>query len=155
LIESSSLLPNALTAVEAATGDSPLAIVCENVIILRYVTYRTSLYRVMAVVKMRDSDHDRTVREFTIEEQTGLKILGVDSSDVGMLSAMAEELDSYAGGPATGMGRGSPEGPGLGMGRNRPGFKPSPNTGTKQKGLATDESKFRDGDGGKAGKNNG
>jgi circadian clock protein KaiC len=55
--------------------DEPAAVLAENVLFLRQVQTRGELRRVLAIIRMRFSDHDRTIREFTINEN-GLHMLG-------------------------------------------------------------------------------
>jgi circadian clock protein KaiC len=67
--------------------DEPAAVLTENVIFLRQVQTRGELRRVLAVVRMRFSDHDRTIREFTITEH-GLTMLGRWASEASMQEAL-------------------------------------------------------------------
>jgi circadian clock protein KaiC len=60
--------------------DEPASILAENVLLLRQLQYRGELRRVLAIIRMRFSDHDRTLREFSITRQ-GLTILGRWSED--------------------------------------------------------------------------
>jgi circadian clock protein KaiC len=59
----------------------PISILAENVLLLRHIQYLGELRRVLAVIRMRFSDHDRTIREFTITPQ-GFGMLGRWSGDV-------------------------------------------------------------------------
>lgn len=78
-------------------GDSPLAILGDNLLVLRLVVYRAALYRVLAVVKMRDVDHDSSLREFTIARATGLTILEAGESATGLLAGITEQLRTAEG----------------------------------------------------------
>ncbi len=70
--------------------DEPSSVLAENVISLRQVQARGKLHRVLAIVRMRFSDHDRTIREFTVTER-GLTMLGRWSSEASMLEDLAAE----------------------------------------------------------------
>lgn len=49
--------------------------VTDNVILLRYVEIEGRVARALSVLKMRGSDHDKSVREFHITQRDGLKVL--------------------------------------------------------------------------------
>jgi circadian clock protein KaiC len=55
-------------------SDLPISVLAENVLLLRYALRRGELHRALAVLKMRFSDHERAMREFTIGER-GLVVL--------------------------------------------------------------------------------
>jgi circadian clock protein KaiC len=76
------------------TGMSSLL---ENLIVLRYVEYRSRSRRLLSVLKVRDSDFDASLREFTITDY-GIALAGNFEG--------AEEVLS-------------------GFARNRPGGRPS------------------------------
>jgi circadian clock protein KaiC len=93
------VLPREISTVgtaELEVGDSALALICENLLILRYVTYQATLYRILAVIKMRDSDHDRTLRQYTIDSATGLTIRERGESDPGMLAGITRQLQNQS-----------------------------------------------------------
>ncbi|HEY7064465.1 MAG TPA: ATPase domain-containing protein [Chloroflexota bacterium] len=73
-----------------AFDDEPAAVLAENVIWLRQLQARGELRRVLAVVRMRFSSHDRTIREFTVTER-GLTMLGRWSSEASLLDDLAGE----------------------------------------------------------------
>lgn len=50
-----------------------LAAVIENVIVLRFVELRSQLYRMISVLKARESAYDSSIRQFSIEDD-GIKI---------------------------------------------------------------------------------
>lgn len=54
-----------------------ISFVADNVILLRYVEMGGRIARAVSVLKMRGSDHDKTVREFRITSNTGLEVLQV------------------------------------------------------------------------------
>ena len=41
----------------------------DNLYFLRYIDLRSQLYRLISIIKMRDSDYDTSIREFRISEQ--------------------------------------------------------------------------------------
>ena len=53
-------------------GDTPLSVLAENLLLLRYVEYLGRLHRVVSVLQMRFSDFDPAIREFGIEAGLGL-----------------------------------------------------------------------------------
>ena len=59
----------------------------DSLILLRYVELEGNLEKVMAVVKMRNSAHDRGIRHFTIE-QTGVTIGGAVEGYGGVLTGL-------------------------------------------------------------------
>ena len=63
------------------------SIYCDNLLLLRQLEYRAQMHRVVSVVKMRNSDHDRTLREFTIG-QGGLTVLTPEQTAGGVLEAL-------------------------------------------------------------------
>jgi circadian clock protein KaiC len=76
----------------------PISLLAENVLILRHILLRGQLHRVLAVLKMRFADHDRTIREFTIDD-LGLTVLGPWESGRQALEALAAG-ESGSGPPA-------------------------------------------------------
>jgi circadian clock protein KaiC len=71
---------------------TPFALLAENLILLRQVEHKNRLYRIIAVLKMRDSDFDPTIRQFTIEKGAGIKVLQPFESAEGLLSELAYSL---------------------------------------------------------------
>jgi len=47
----------------------------ENVLLLRHIEYRARLSRIISVLRMRDREHDTTLREFRIGHG-GIHMLG-------------------------------------------------------------------------------
>lgn len=66
-----------------------LSVVAENLIVLRYAEYRNQLHRLISVLKMRYSDYDRVLREYTITEGKGITILGPAPAASGLLTGIA------------------------------------------------------------------
>jgi circadian clock protein KaiC len=52
-----------------------ISFVADNVVLLRYVEMEGRVARAISVLKMRGSDHDKSVREFQITAQAGLEVL--------------------------------------------------------------------------------
>lgn len=69
-------------------SETPLAMLAENLILMRYVEFRGELYRVLSVLKMRDSEHDRSIRQYAITDK-GLKVLTKLESGEGLLTGIA------------------------------------------------------------------
>jgi circadian clock protein KaiC len=70
--------------------DEPATVLAENVIFLRQIQTRGELRRVLAIIRMRFSDHDRTIREFTITKR-GLTMLGRWASEASMREDLMSE----------------------------------------------------------------
>lgn len=70
-------------------SDSPLALLGENLILLRYVEFRSELYRILSILKMRDTEHDHTIRQYEITPR-GLHVLSIMESTEGILSGIAQ-----------------------------------------------------------------
>ncbi len=51
-------------------GDTPLSLLADNIIVVQQVTALGSIHRILAVLKMRHSGFDATLRELIIEEHT-------------------------------------------------------------------------------------
>jgi circadian clock protein KaiC len=61
-------------------GSTTLASLTENVILLRRMEYHSRFYRMLSILQMRSSDHERSTREFTIKGQKGITILPESTS---------------------------------------------------------------------------
>ncbi|WP_437912679.1 ATPase domain-containing protein [Sorangium sp. So ce302] len=77
-----------VTGPELDFSDSPLASLGENLILLRYVEFRSELYRILSILKMRDTAHDRTIRQYEISND-GLRVLAAMESGEEVLSGIA------------------------------------------------------------------
>ena len=62
--------------------------VAENIILLRFVEWKAQLHRVLSVLKMRDSDHDKRLREFIISSR-GIRLAPSFSSAEQIMSGFA------------------------------------------------------------------
>lgn len=69
-------------------SDMPLAVLAENLFLLRYVEFRGELYRIVSILKMRDNAHDHSIRQYTISEK-GLRVLARTESAEGVLTGIA------------------------------------------------------------------
>lgn len=65
-----------------------LAAYSENIILLRYVELRSQLYRLLSVMKMRESAYDPAIREFTITRH-GIQVAQEFSSAEAILTGQA------------------------------------------------------------------
>ena len=75
-------------------ADPRIGLLAENVILFWQVEYRSEMHRVLSVLKMRFSDHDRTLREFTLDEH-GIVVLDKLSSAGGILTGIARQLAEH------------------------------------------------------------
>ena len=79
---------------ELSFAGNPLLVFAENLLLLRYAELVGELHRVFAVLKMRFSDFDRTLRVYTIEDGVGIKIDGRAPRAEGLLTGLARPLAS-------------------------------------------------------------
>jgi circadian clock protein KaiC len=68
---------------------TPLSVLAENLLLLRYAEYRGQLHRLFLALKMRFSDYDRTLREYTITAGRGIELLGPAPPAAGLLTGLA------------------------------------------------------------------
>ena len=76
--------------------EDPLAVLAENVILLRQVERRSRQRRVLAVLKMGFSDYDTTLREFTIAAPEGIRVLAPLEGDRELLDDVARASEGPA-----------------------------------------------------------
>ncbi|MHB1416490.1 MAG: ATPase domain-containing protein [Chloroflexota bacterium] len=69
-------------------SDTPLAVLAENLLLLRHVEFHGDLYRILSIIKMRDSHHDHSIRQYAIG-QRGLSVLGKMETAEGLLTGIA------------------------------------------------------------------
>ena len=69
-------------------SDTPLAFLAENLVLLRFVEFRGELLRVISILKMRDTAHDYSIRQYIINDK-GLKVLGRIETAEGVLTGIA------------------------------------------------------------------
>jgi circadian clock protein KaiC len=79
---------------------SGISSVVECLIALRYVEYRARSYRLLSVVKVRESGFDPTLREFVISDGSGISLAGAFEGAESLLSGFAR--DRRAGGRPSG-----------------------------------------------------
>ena len=77
-------------------SDAPIAILGENLLLLRYVELRGRIHRILSVLKMRDSKYDNDLREFEIAD-TGMKVQSPLRSAEGLLTGQARPLGTRIG----------------------------------------------------------
>lgn len=69
-------------------SDSPLSVLADNLILMRWVEFRSELYRIISVLKMRDSAYDASIRQYTITDQ-GIHVMRQIESAEGLLTGVA------------------------------------------------------------------
>jgi circadian clock protein KaiC len=60
----------------------------ENMILLRYVELRSQLYRLLSIIKVRESDYDPSIREFRITSK-GIEVASTFESAEAILTGTA------------------------------------------------------------------
>ena len=68
-----------------------LAAIVDNIIFLRYVELRSQLYRLISILKVRESAYDPSIREFSINT-TGIKVATTFESAEAILTGVARPL---------------------------------------------------------------
>src|SRR6267143_1494350 len=81
-------------------SSTPIAILGENLLLLRFVELRGRIHRILSVLKMRDSKYQSDLREFEITDQ-GIRVLAPIRSAHGLLTGQALPLGSAIGGEET------------------------------------------------------
>ncbi len=66
---------------------TPLAVLSENLILMRWVEFRGETYRILSVLKMRDSAFDASIRQYVIDHR-GLRILRPSETAEGLLAGV-------------------------------------------------------------------
>ena len=61
---------------ELDLADTALAVLAENLLLLRAVEAEGRLRRLFSIMHMRFSDHDHRLHEYTIEAGNGMRMLG-------------------------------------------------------------------------------
>lgn len=87
-----------IAGTELDFSDAPIAVLGENLILLRYVELRGRIHRILSVLKMRDSRYDGDLREFEVTEATGVRVLAPVRSAAGLLTGQARPLGTSIGG---------------------------------------------------------
>ena len=86
-----------IAGTELDFSDTPIAILGENLMLLRYVELRGRIHRVMSILKMRDSKYDGDLREFEITD-AGIRVLAPIRSAAGLLTGQARPIGASIGG---------------------------------------------------------
>ncbi len=66
---------------------TPLAVLSENLVFLRWVEFRGEMYRVLSVLKMRDSAFDASIRQYVIDDH-GLRVRRPSETAEGVLAGI-------------------------------------------------------------------
>jgi len=69
-------------------SDTPLAVLAENIVLLRYIEYRGELVHIISILKMRESAYDHSIREYAVTT-AGLKVMSKLESAEGLLTGIA------------------------------------------------------------------
>ena len=77
-------------------SNTPIAILGENLLLLRFVELRGRIHRILSVLKMRDSKYQSDVREFEITDR-GIRVLAPLRSAQGLLTGQAVPIGSTLG----------------------------------------------------------
>lgn len=83
---------NSIVSPTLEFANTPLSVLAENLILLRYAEYRNRLHRLIAVVKMRFSNYDSALNEYTISAGRGIELIGPAPSAVGLLTGIAQPV---------------------------------------------------------------
>lgn len=86
-----------ITGTELDFNDTPIAILGENLMLLRYVELRGRIHRLMSILKMRDSKYEGELREFEISDE-GIRVLAPMRSATGLLTGQARPIGTVIGG---------------------------------------------------------
>ncbi|HZI16789.1 MAG TPA: ATPase domain-containing protein [Myxococcus sp.] len=85
-----------IAGTELDFSDAPVAILGENLLLLRYVELRGRIHRILSVLKMRDSRYESDVREFEISD-SGMKVLTPLHAAEGLLTGQARPIGNAIG----------------------------------------------------------
>lgn len=73
---------------ELDLSHTPIAVLAENLLLLRYVEFSGELYRVLSILKMRDSEYDSSIRRYTVNGR-GIEVLSREETTEGLLAGIA------------------------------------------------------------------
>ena len=82
---------------ELSFAGTPLVVLAENLLLLRSVEYQGELRRVLSVLKMRFSNFDHALREYSIDDGQGIRITGHAPRAEGLLTGMARPVSGRGG----------------------------------------------------------
>jgi circadian clock protein KaiC len=85
-----------IAGTELDFSDTPVAVLGENLLLLRFVELRGRIHRIVSVLKMRDSKYDGDLREFAIDD-VGLRVMEPMRSAEGLLTGQARPIGSQVG----------------------------------------------------------
>ena len=71
----------------------------DNILLLRYVELRSQLYRLISIMKMRDTGYDPAIREFRIQDQ-GIEVASTFVSAQAILTGIARLTEATPGIPS-------------------------------------------------------
>jgi circadian clock protein KaiC len=77
-------------------ADTPLSVLAENLLLVRYAEYGGELHRLLSVLKMRFSDYDRRLYEYTITAGRGVELLGHPPAAYGLLTGQVQQVSVVA-----------------------------------------------------------
>ena len=80
--------------------NEPTSPMAENVLLMQQMLYRGRLHRVLSVLKMRFSDYDSTLREYTITPDDTLRVLAPFESGEDVLADIARMQQRHDAAPA-------------------------------------------------------
>jgi circadian clock protein KaiC len=83
---------------ELTFAGTPLVVLAENLLLLRYTEYQGELHRLFSVLKMRFSNFDRALRLYSIDDARGIQIVGLAPRAEGLLTGLARPLTVSADG---------------------------------------------------------
>ena len=67
---------------------TPLSVIAENLLVLRQVEFRSRLHRVLSVLKMRFSEYEPAIYEYTLTPGAGIQIVGPAPLGEGFLTGI-------------------------------------------------------------------
>ena len=67
---------------------TPLTVLSENLVLFRWVEFRSELYRILSILKMRDSTYDASIRQYVITDR-GIHVLQKVETAEGLLTGIA------------------------------------------------------------------
>lgn len=76
------------TGLQVDFAETPISIIAENVVVMQQERAAGALHRILAVLKMRYSDYDRTLRELVLDRH-GVRVLAPDESAPRVLEVIA------------------------------------------------------------------
>ncbi len=74
--------------------NTSLSVLAENLILLRQLERQGRFYRVISILQMRDSAHDPNLREFTIDDNSGINIEDFVTEESEPISSLAAGYES-------------------------------------------------------------